>query len=255
LCLSWLQRLLRRKMCDATEMRAGILIIGSLFWDASRQAWREERLHMAASEDVMAPIRYGRRSENRGNTYTMVFSCSALPGQAKVVPCSRTVGSARDLIAEAEHLWAAERNAQVERCISAGWGCVALLCNPDRNIPRPILTDWATRVSEEPSYGRVPHPAGEDCVLSAQGLLQIPWPHRVSDKVPVELDLLLATATRATLRGTPPSYPTTDAVASAWRNDPNNRVEYFLENQRCGIRTFQDAEIRERLENRAQSRC
>jgi hypothetical protein len=46
-----------------------------------------------------------------------------------------------------------------------------------------------------------------------------------------------------------PAIP--DAVANAWRNDRNNPVEYFLENQRCGIRTFQDAEIRERLENRA----
>jgi hypothetical protein len=64
---------------------------------------------MAASEDVTAPTRYGRRSENRGNTYTMVFSCSALPGQAKVVPCSRMVRSGRDLIAEAEQLWAAEQ--------------------------------------------------------------------------------------------------------------------------------------------------
>ena len=78
-------------MCDGPELHTGILLIGSLFWDASRQTWREEHLHMAAAEDVTAPIRYGRRSENRGNTYTMVFSCSAPPGQAKVVPCRGVV--------------------------------------------------------------------------------------------------------------------------------------------------------------------
>jgi hypothetical protein len=82
LCLRWLPRLLRWKMCDDTELRAGILIIGSLFWDASRQTWREERLHMAASEDVTAPIRYGRRSENRGKTYDGVFVFrTARPGK------------------------------------------------------------------------------------------------------------------------------------------------------------------------------
>ena len=206
---------------------------------------------MAASEAVTAPIRYGRRSRNRGNTYTMVFSRSAQPGQAIVVPCRNIVRSAVDLIAEAEQLWAAERNERVERQISAEWGSVGLLCNPDRNIPRPILMEWAVRVSGESSYGRVPHAAGEDSVLSAQGLLQIPWPRRVSDNAPVELDLLLATATHATLQGTPPSYSAVSVIADAWRNDHTDRVEYFRENQRCGIRTFQDAEIRERLENQA----
>ena len=65
LCLSWLGRLLRPKMSDGPELGAGILVIGSLFWDTSRQGWRDERLHMAASEAVTAPIRYGRRSRNR----------------------------------------------------------------------------------------------------------------------------------------------------------------------------------------------
>src|SRR5205809_2973005 len=119
LCLSWLGRLLRPKMSDGPELGAGILVIGSLFWDTSRQGWRDERLHMAASEAVTAPIRYGRRSRNRGNTYTMVFSRSAQPGQAIVVPCRNIVRSAVDLIAEAEQLWAAERNERVERQISA----------------------------------------------------------------------------------------------------------------------------------------
>ena len=238
-------------MCDGAELRVGILIIGSLFWDASRQTWRDERLHMAASEAVIAPIRYARRSRNRSNTYTMVFSRSARPGHAIVVPCRNIVRSSVDLIAEAEQLWAAERNERVERQISAGWGSVGLLCNPDRNIPRAILADWSNRVSGEPHYGRVPHTALEDSVLNPQGLLQIPWSHRVNDNAPVGLDLLLATATHATLQGTPASYPTIDVIADAWRNDHNNRVQYFLENQRCGIETFQDGEIRERLENRA----
>src|SRR5262249_49493441 len=35
-----------------------------------------------------------------------------------------------------------------------GWGCMANLCNPDRDIPNPLLAGWAKLVSVEPSYGK-----------------------------------------------------------------------------------------------------
>jgi hypothetical protein len=184
---------------------AGILIIGSLLWDTRRQAWRDARLDRASPEVVTAPIRYGRKSEGRGNTYTMVFSRLCELGQARVVRCARAVSSAEDLIAEAEQLWAAERNRPVERSISAGWGCVALLCNPDRDVPQEILTGWERRVARERYYGNVPQTADEGSLVSSDGVLQIPWPRRVTGNAAVPLDLLLATATYPTLEGMPPS--------------------------------------------------
>src|SRR5437879_4452497 len=114
-------------MCEPVPLSVGVLIVGSLLWDARRQTWRDASLQMASSELVTAPIRYGRRSQQRGNTYTMVLSRLCAAGQAKVVRCAKTVSSPDDLIVEADHLWAAERNGAVERRISAGWGCVALL--------------------------------------------------------------------------------------------------------------------------------
>ena len=229
-------------------LTVGILIIGSLLWDERRRAWRNARLDMASMDTVTAPIRYGRLSSSRGNTYTMVFSRGCDAGHGAVARCTQRVSSVDDLISEAEHLWAAEQNAAVSRQISAGWGCVTLLCNPDRNIPQTFLTGWATRVAQERNYGNVPQMPEEGRLVGADGLLEISWPRRVSDGMEIPLDLLLATATGPTLAGTPLSYPTVEMIANAWRVDRNNNVEYFWENQRHGIDTFQDDEIRVRLE-------
>lgn len=57
-------------------MRIGILIIGSLYWEMTeyRGNWRENRLDVAGECHVRVPIRYGRRSRNRGWSFTMVVS-------------------------------------------------------------------------------------------------------------------------------------------------------------------------------------
>src|SRR5271165_777112 len=117
------------------SLSIGILIIGSLYWDSDRQTWRNSRLLMDQALTVRAPIRYGRRSGRRGDTYTMVFSRQCKLGQAKVVPCRSTAG---DIVDEAEHLWTAERNAPPNHRISASWGRVALLSRSDRNISQGI---------------------------------------------------------------------------------------------------------------------
>ena len=67
-------------MCESPDaagkgLSLGVLIIGSLYWDnANREQWRQERLDPNHKLCVHAPIRYGRQSANRGNSYTMVFS-------------------------------------------------------------------------------------------------------------------------------------------------------------------------------------
>ena len=87
----------------------GILIIGSLYWDTAshRKMWRRDRLDQDQGWYVRAPIRYGRQSQSRGNSYTMVFSASlsaADYGRALVVPCRRRVRNAADIVDEAVHL-------------------------------------------------------------------------------------------------------------------------------------------------------
>jgi hypothetical protein len=233
-------------------LSAGILIIGSLLWDDERQTWRDERLEMGSAETVTAPIRYGRLSsgKRRGNTYTMVFSRLCPAGRAKVVRCSHRISSPQDVVREAECLWKAEQPSAQANRIAAKWGCVALLCNPERKIPEDIPQGWANRVAREPEYGVVRQTEEEGCLVSGDGLLRIPWPHLVEGGAVVQLDLLLATANDPMLTDTPASYPTVETIANAWNGAAGEHVEYFWKNIDNGIRTFQDDEITARLRPR-----
>jgi hypothetical protein len=230
-------------------LSAGILVVGSLFWETDdvRQAWRRDRLRMQEAVDVRAPIRYGRISEGRGNTYTMVFSRACAPGQAKAVPCQHEIRAAADLVEEAEHLWAAERQDQRNGRINAGWGCVALLPNPHRDIAPEILNGWAARVARARPSGNIRQVPGEGVLVSERGLLQIAWPALIADDNPVPLDLLLATTTQPDLTGDPPRYPTAAMIAERWRNDREDNVRYFRNNVQSGIRTFEDNAIQAAL--------
>ena len=230
-------------------MRIGILIIGSLYWEKTeyRRDWRDNRLDVAAECHVRVPIRYGRRSRTRGCSFTMVFSPSLSEeayGHAIVAPCK-----SEELVGEAEWLWAAERNeVRPGHRISADWGCVALLENPERRIPQNLRDEWTERISREPCYGRIFNtPVDEEAPASPSGSLTIPWPATLSG-VPLDFDVLIGTATSPTIiRG---HFPDAQEIANAW-NSPAGRqyVDYFHNNRENGIRTFQDAEIERRLAN------
>ena len=228
-------------------MRIGILIIGSLYWEQTeyRRNWRDNRLDVAAECHVRVPIRYGRRSRTRGCSFTMVFSpglSEEVYGHAIVAPCK-----SEELIEEAQWLWAAERNkAMPGDSISADWGCIALLENPERRMPQDLRDEWSKRISREPCYGRMFNtPIGEEAPARLSGRLTIPWPATLSG-VPLDFDVLVGTATNPTIvRG---HYADAREVADAW-NNPEGRehVDYFHNNRESGIRTFQDAEIERRL--------
>jgi hypothetical protein len=255
--LSWSLRLLRLrspKVNESTTFKAGILIIGSLLWDKDRQEWREARLAISDSKLVLAPIRYGRRSgKRRGHTYTMVFSRSAPTGHARVVRCANAIISAGDLITEALKLWEAEALSVNSGRLAASWGCVALICNPNRRIPPELLKAWADRVGQEPDYGKVSQAADEGLLISEDGILQINWPHCVEGGAAVDFDLLLVTANDPTLTGAPLVYPSVETIAGAWNNACREFVEYFWNNIDNGICTFEDEEIRVLLKPRSQS--
>jgi hypothetical protein len=227
------------------NLRIGILIIGSLWWHPhkTREDWRNDRLRKDDAVPVRVPIRYGRLSKS--NTYTMVFSASALPGYAKVVPCRTNVTSDQDLFEEATNLWAAEAKLNSNNQISASWGCVVVCVNPHRAIPPEILASWKTRVSEDPNvhdhYAKFTHPANEVNLVSDSGLLQIAWPKRTDD-TELDFDLLLATANYPFEPGAPCPYPTPREIAGAWLKYPEE-VTYFNRNCADGFRTFEDDAI------------
>lgn len=226
----------------------GILMIGSLFWDdnLNRTKWRATRLNLEKSYNVFVPIRYGRQSQSRGNTFTMVFSRLCLRrshglGTAKVVICKNNVENVAGLIKEAELLWAAERKKfQSNGKLSADWGCVSLLVNPNCQVPYDFLQGWKSRIQKEKLYGKIQHSNAERPIVTSDGLLYIPWPNTSENGLPVPIDLLLATATNPTFSGDPPAYPRARKVARAWKRDSNGHDKYFWRNRENGIFTHQD---------------
>ena len=238
-------------MRESGALNAGVLIIGSLLWDPHRQAWRDARLDGDEPESISAPIRYGRRSgRRRGNTYTMVFSCNAPAGRARVARYVHPITSGDDLITEAELLWEAEELVPNARRIAKNWGRVALLCNPERKIPKEILEAWAERVKREPEYRAPTQPHGEEPLVNQGGILRIEWPRLIGNRAAVDLDLLLATANNPTFTGIPPEYPRVETIVAAWNYAAPRHAEYFWKNSDHGITTFQDDEIRARLHPR-----
>jgi hypothetical protein len=236
-------------------LTAGVLIIGSLLWDSEKEhpAWRATRLDVAGAQTVTAPIRYGRLSESRGNSYTMVFSRMCPAGQAKLVPCSNTISTIQDLTAEAEHLWKAEQPRAKAHRIATDWGCVALLCNPEKQIPVNLLRGWAERIGGEDDYGNVSQTQEEGPLVSDGGLLRIDWPRHVEGGAPADVDLPLVTANDPEITAASPTYPTAEIIAEAW-NLAGDHVEYFWKNIDNGIRTFQDDETKARLHPRNPAR-
>lgn len=224
----------------------GIWIIGSLIWDKRehREIWRRDRLRIEAAIHVPSPIRYGRVSGERGNTYTMVFSNALLPselGWALIVPCRCSVSNPEQLVNEAEALWTAEQSkASKPGRISAGWGAVGLLFNPTKTGLGQLQTSWLRRVeAEHQNYESFKHATNENAAIGSDGILSIPWP--VSENgAPVNIDILLATATQPCL--TNGSYATPETIAKAWKRVPKKR-RYFDENRRAGITTAEDYRI------------
>lgn len=215
-------------------MRGGILIIGSLLWDGSteRQTWRSRRL-LLERHFVVVPLNYGRRSQSRGNTFTMTFDTAAASGRAVVVPCATSPCRAEDLVNEAEALWKAEQPSANAGALSATWGCVGLLFRAV--APDGWLKHWGNIFRQR---------ASAISPVDDRGILQIDWPS-ASDGGDIVLDFLLATATRRE-----DTRPTPEMIADAWVDQQDGHERYFFENVRNGIRTSDDFAIWKRIAQR-----
>ena len=237
---------------ETRELKIGVLIIGSLFWEKKRYRceWRRDHLRMPDKQYVQAPIRYGRRSSKRGNSYTMVFSTWLYReqlGRAIVVGCKQDVTKGEDLVKEAECLWTAETTDgdNPHNLISAkdGWGCVALLKNPNRTICDDLHDSWTKRVCKESKYRKkIISAYGEEEIVNRCGFLKIPWPKTV-DGSDLNFDALLATVTCPTYNNG--CYPSAQDVAKANRSGMGR--EYFCKNIKYRIKTFQDTCIKKWL--------
>lgn len=218
-------------------------MIGSLYWSdlPHRVQWRRDRLDVTAKQHVSVPIRYGRRSSGWGCSFTMVFSTELVQdelGRGILVPCR-----SGDLFEEATALWTAEsaKGDNPKNSVSGGWGCVALLENPEHTIPKALRERWTQRVSMEPCHGKLNSAVGEECAVDDRGFLNISWPITQRD-AKHSVDVILATATNPTI--VEGRYPPVEDIAAAWRVGKGNADgRYFRNNRRDGIETFQDGRI------------
>lgn len=217
-------------------MRGGILIVGSLLWDRARgrESWRQTRLAMDEILRVKVPIRYGRKSESRGNTFTMVVDTQGPAGQAAVVPCRRELNNTDDIIDEAKLLWRAEQSAAQAGSISSSWGSVGARFR-DGYIANDHVQAWSDCFH---GGGTTVPPVNDN------GILEIAWPV-MNDGLPIDFDLILATATQAES-----NRPQPHEIADAWIDQDDGHESYFFENVRHGIRTSEDILIWRRIEER-----
>ena len=228
----------------ASGFSLGVLIIGSLLWDPERDAWRRKRLDVDKRHRVRVPIRYGRFSERR-QSYTMVFS-PALDesrfGHALAIQCK-----SQNIVEEAKCLWAAESKKGSECGVSASWGCVGLLLNPDSTrLPSKQLSRWRDFVKEcaerRSNYRAL---AAADAGIDKEGVLKIRWPMLDAGST-LPFDALLATATEPTMRDS--GCPSPHDIAAAWKTTKGKQeVGYFWKNRKHRIWTFQDDEISSHL--------
>ncbi len=232
------------------DYKGAVLIVGSLCWDknAVRERWRRERLKFDKKVYVYAPIRYGKRSLTRGDTYTMIISqlCYRKDyglGTALLVPCKREVQSYSDLRIEAAELWHAERsNSNIGSFeISQRWGALGILLNPQFNIPEDIRQGWQELYRGQEVKVELVQTKTERPIIDDNGFLNIRWPKFVSNDLPDDVDFILATATQPTLKNE--RYPTIYTIAQAWLDDNQGFVEYFEQNLKNGITTFQDKRL------------
>ena len=217
-------------------LRCGVLIIGSLFWQAGsggcRKNWRANRLDLSAKQIVSAPIRYGRKSKTWGNAFTMILDSNSADGQGLLVPCKAHICSFDQLVEEVEWLWAAEANKACRtKKFHKKWGCVGAHFGQDA-IAAGIHDKWRIHFQ---SAKPAPLPA-IDCV----GKLNVPWPSTLQGEPVKEFDIILATATMPEPKD---DRPDAQQIAKGWICQNGGHERYFFENVRHGIRTQEDLDI------------
>jgi len=216
-------------------MHGSILILGSLLLDnGEREEWRRSHLSIDQKVFVRVPVRYGRRSNSWGNTFTITLSSDGSAGSAVLVPNKANIPDVNTLIGEARVLWKAEKRTVSQGDVGASWGCVGVLFRAGVDSGG-WLQVWAKY------FGANAHAISP---VDGNGVFQIPWPTTL-DGAPVDKDLILAIAAKAEA-----TRPSVQDIADAWLSQNQGNERYFFENVRHGIRTPDDNLIWRRIEER-----
>lgn len=233
------------------NLKGGILIIGSLFWDPNqndkidfRKNWRRKRLLLSKKIHIQAPIRYGRRSGKMKNL-TMVFSkdCEVENklGTAYIVPIrNEVIKSFKGIENQARFLSEAEGadDNRLKKGKKNEWCTIGIMFNPKINIDvkKSILKKWKSLLLKDDGLNDI---SIYKSVLSEEGEININWLKAVNkneQRLIEEFDFILATCTK------PTENPCPDEATIA-KDIIVDKRRYFFQNIQNGITTFQDKEV------------
>ncbi len=226
-------------------MKGAVILIGSLLWENSsnsiekekgkmRMEWREN-LDISRKSLIEVPIRYGRKSRTRRDTYTMVFSNSIqYPGKAYLVPFKNEAKNFEEVKLQAIGIAKAEgisTKKNPDRLISS-WGTIGIafnIKNEEKLIE--IRSKWHNefRLFDNSKYGV----NGEIPTIQKNGELNFQF------KIPKDIDYVFATTVTPELK----QYPDIEEIVNAVNNSNPRYDTYIIENFNHGIRVFGDEEI------------
>jgi hypothetical protein len=231
-------------MNDKVTFKGGVLIIGSLLWDLSeiRQKWRSEDLNLSDKIQIELPIRYGRVSKSRNCTYSMVYSSDCKIknklGKGYFVPFQNESTSIEEILNLAKSVIDSEHNKYKDlNRFNWSWGCLGIAFNPtlEENKKNKILSSWKAKYGN--GFNPKEYKVGDETpIITKSGVLLIDWMPQLDD-----FEFIIGTATKPQLE----EYPSSDKIAE--RMIVNEYNDYFRENRKELITTYQDTEILDKL--------
>lgn len=239
------------------KLKGGVIIIGSLIWedhlnnkkkDNIRKEWRKQNLIDEPSL-TKVPIRYGRESQTREDTYTMIFSksCEDNLGQGLILPFNQDIVTFEGLERQAIALAIAEGIYKADNLrLTSSWGSVGLLINPKLKE-----SDFASKELIQKKWSEIYHSYSDtfiaDCYkintennspITQDGFLNIAWQTDMD-----AFDLLVATP----VIPKPKSLLNSNVIAQ--RMLDKKYQTYFLNNKKHKIYTGADDSIQLLLDN------
>lgn len=260
------------------KILGGVITMGSLFWENGRNClrdkskldsngkiksvelakyrtkWRNENLVITDAKEIQLPIRYGKQSDTRKKTYTMVFSREYLNKKCfgQIIPFRNEIDFNTNGILEEQ----ARKMAQAEGIkdqndnvfLVMDWCAMALWIKPT-SIHAPFLrNEWINIVDSPNNYFRnknnqarterwaTDYSVNNDAVLLNARFELI--------DVPIKCDFLLLTYTKPSS-----NYPNNAKTTATAINDEDSRYNSYLKrNIDNGIVTIDDEEIKSHLE-------
>lgn len=226
-------------------MQGAVLVIGSLLWENEtnslnldqgklREKWRKN-LDLEKKIALEVPIRYGRKSNSKRCTYTMVFSNSVSNlGTAFIIPFQKVTENYEELKNQALELSEAEgiSTRKYPKRLIASWGSIGISFNEksDNQIEQ-IKNKWHQEFS---SFDNKDYKIGnEQPSIKNNGELNFKL------NIPKEIDYVLATPVKPNIS----EYPTTKRIYEAIIESNPRYDTYVKENFNNGIRVYGDEVI------------